>query len=49
MAEYPIALVAGSKRPELARGWVAFLLGAEGQRAMRQAGFLPPSRSVETP
>jgi molybdate transport system substrate-binding protein len=49
IAEYPIAVVEGARHPELARDWVAFLLGADGQRAMQRAGFLPPSGSVERP
>jgi molybdate transport system substrate-binding protein len=40
IAEYPIALVSGAAHPELARAWVALVLSADGQRALREAGFL---------
>jgi molybdate transport system substrate-binding protein len=43
VAEYPIAAVAGGPHPQLAREWVAFVLSAEGQRLLREAGFLAPA------
>ena len=41
IATYPIAAVAESGNPELARAWVDLVLGAEGQRILRDNGFLP--------
>lgn len=39
---YPIAVVKASRQQKLARDFVAFLLGAEAQTQLRQAGFDPP-------
>lgn len=42
IATYPIAAVAESENPELARAWVDLVMGEEGQRVLRENGFLPP-------
>jgi molybdate transport system substrate-binding protein len=39
VAEYPIAAVARTPRPELARAWIALLTGPAGQAALADAGF----------
>lgn len=39
---YPIALLAGSDHPELAREFVALVTGAEGQKVLSTAGFGKP-------
>ena len=39
---YPVAVVAGSKQPALAQGFVELLLSAEGQAMLRRLGFQPP-------
>ncbi|HEU5485134.1 MAG TPA: molybdate ABC transporter substrate-binding protein [Microlunatus sp.] len=39
---YPIAVLAGSKSPELAREFVALVTGGQGQRVLADAGFAPP-------
>jgi molybdate transport system substrate-binding protein len=39
---YPIALVAGAEHRAAAHGFVERLLGSEGRRALRAAGFGPP-------
>lgn len=41
IAEYPIAVVSQAAHPGLARAWVERVLSADGQRALRAAGFLP--------
>jgi molybdate transport system substrate-binding protein len=38
---YPVAVVAGSRQPGLARAFVSLLTGPEGQAALRRLGFLP--------
>lgn len=43
IAEYPIAAVAGGPHPQLARAWVAFVVSDQGQRLLRDAGFLAPT------
>jgi molybdate transport system substrate-binding protein len=43
IAEYPIAAIAGGPHPQLARAWVAYVMSAEGQRLLRDAGFLAPT------
>lgn len=40
IATYPIAALEGSENPELARAWVDFVLGDEGQRILEENGFL---------
>lgn len=47
IARYPIAVVAGTRRPGLARAWVDHALSPEGQRLLREAGFLPASGGGE--
>jgi molybdate transport system substrate-binding protein len=42
IAEYPIAVVAGGRRP-LAAAFVALVLSPEGQRLLVARGFLPPA------
>ena len=41
IAAYPIAPVAGNSHPELGRGFVDFVLSAEGQAALQNWGFGP--------
>lgn len=48
-AEYPIAIVSDAAHPALARAFVAFVSSAEGQAALRTAGFLAPSGSSLAP
>ena len=43
VAEYPIAVVAGSMQPELARAFVGFVMSRPGREALIRAGFLVPS------
>jgi molybdate transport system substrate-binding protein len=45
VAHYSIALVEASLQPEEAEAFVAFVLGAEGQRILGEAGFGPPPSS----
>lgn len=49
VADYPIAVVTGAAHPGLARAWVELVLSAEGQRALRNAGFLAPSGTGSSP
>jgi len=44
-ATYPIATVRTSGHQQQAQAFVGFLLSAEGQRALKSFGFLPPPRS----
>jgi molybdate transport system substrate-binding protein len=37
--EYPIAVLAGSRNKEAARAFVEYVLGPEGRRVLREAGF----------
>ena len=39
VATYPIAVVRASRQRDLARAFIEFVRGAEGQRALRAAGF----------
>jgi molybdate transport system substrate-binding protein len=41
IATYPIAAVSESQNPELARAWVDLVLSEEGQRVLKENGFLP--------
>ena len=41
MASYPIALVKGSRSPEVARRFVDFIRSPQGQRILQQHGFQP--------
>ena len=43
-ATYPVAAVKDSRNAELARQFVAFVLGADAQALLRQAGFGPPPK-----
>jgi molybdate transport system substrate-binding protein len=49
IAEYPIAVVSGSRERELAREWIALVLSAEGQRALIAAGFIAPATGGAPP
>ena len=42
VARYPIAVVKGAKNPELARIFVDYLIGDEGQRLLAGFGFSRP-------
>lgn len=42
VARYPIAVVTGAKNPALARVFVDYLLGEEGQQLLAGFGFSPP-------
>jgi molybdate transport system substrate-binding protein len=44
VAEYPIAVLAGSARMDLAEAFVDIVLSNDGQRVLREWGFLPPPR-----
>jgi molybdate transport system substrate-binding protein len=39
---YPIAVLADAKQPGLARDWVGFVTGKDGQAVLRKAGFGKP-------
>jgi molybdate transport system substrate-binding protein len=41
VAEYPIAIVSNAAHPQLASDWLTFVLSSDGQRALREHGFLP--------
>jgi molybdate transport system substrate-binding protein len=43
IAEYPIAAVSGAPHPGLARAWLDFVLSADGQKRLRDAGFIAPT------
>ena len=43
IATYPIAVVDGSTRPDLARAFVRYVSGSDGQATLRSFGFLPPA------
>jgi molybdate transport system substrate-binding protein len=43
VAEYPIAVLTAARDRALAQAFVAFVLGPEGQRILRDAGFEAPS------
>ena len=42
MRRSPIATLAGSEHPEMARRFVDFVLGSEGQAVLGEAGFVTP-------
>jgi len=48
-AEYPIAIVARTPRPPLARAWLALVASAEGRAALRTRGFLTPEPLAAAP
>jgi len=43
VTSYPIAVLRTTSDPQLARAWMAYVLGPVGVRALLQAHFLPPS------
>ena len=43
ITDYPIAMVKGVRNPALAVAWIPFVLGPNGQAALRAAGFKVPS------
>jgi molybdate transport system substrate-binding protein len=43
IATYPIAVVDGSKSTDLARAFVRYVSGSDGQATLRAFGFLPPT------
>jgi molybdate transport system substrate-binding protein len=43
-ADYPIAVLRGSRRPEAARAFVGLVRSAEGRRILERHGFAPPER-----
>jgi molybdate transport system substrate-binding protein len=49
IADYPIAALTGAPQPELAKEWIAAVLGSEGQQALRNAGFRPAPEAAATP
>lgn len=44
VASYPAAVVDGTRHPETARAFVAYLTSRGAQRVLRQHGFAPPGR-----
>ena len=42
IAQYPIATVKGAKNSVVAKAWVAFILGADGQAILSKYGFGKP-------
>lgn len=49
IAEYPIAVVTDAAHPRLARAWVEFVRSDDGQRVLRNAGFISPGGSDSQP
>lgn len=49
LASYPIGVVAGTRQPELARAFVAYVLSEPGQTALRRHGFLPVDGPATSP
>jgi molybdate transport system substrate-binding protein len=43
IATYPIGAVEGSRNPGVAEAFMAYVLGPEGQAALKEFGFLPPA------
>ncbi len=41
VAKYPLATLAESKNPELARAFIAYVLSTDGQATLKKWGFLP--------
>lgn len=48
IAEYPIAVVANAPHPTLADAWVKLVKSELGQKALHDAGFLPPGLAAES-
>ena len=46
IAQYPIAVVKGSRNPALARTFVAYVLSPAGQSDLRRSGFIPGVRRL---
>jgi molybdate transport system substrate-binding protein len=42
-AEYPVAVLKGSRRPELAAAWIELLTSSAGRTVLGELGFLPPT------
>lgn len=49
IADYPIAVVSSAPHPELARAWVQLVLSPEGQKALRDDGFLSLDEGGRSP
>jgi molybdate transport system substrate-binding protein len=49
LAAYPLAVVKEARQPELARAFAALAAGAEGQRVLQGAGFLPAGEAPPLP
>jgi molybdate transport system substrate-binding protein len=45
IATYPIAVVSSASQPDLAKGFVSYVTGADGQATLARFGFLPPPTS----
>jgi molybdate transport system substrate-binding protein len=43
IATYPIAVVSGAAQPDLAKGFVVYVTGADGRSTLERFGFLPAS------
>jgi molybdate transport system substrate-binding protein len=48
IAQYPIAVVKGSRNPALARAFVAYVLSPAGQSVLRRSGFISGDRRQAT-
>jgi len=49
VATYPIAVTAGSRRPEAARAWIDLVFSERGQAALEAAGFRrAPAGGIKT-
>jgi molybdate transport system substrate-binding protein len=49
IAEYPIAVLEGAPKPELARAWVALVLSEQGRTLLKKAAFVVPPPSTPPP
>jgi molybdate transport system substrate-binding protein len=49
IAEYPIAVLEGAPKPELARAWVALVLSEHGRTLLKKAAFVVPPPSTPPP
>jgi len=47
--EQALAVVRNSKKQDLAQRYVQFVLGPDGQAALRRSGYSVPSHMVNTP